>query len=100
MSIEVLTIPAARECSIPIISRTHFFLYGPVVILIVRCANVVAQTIKIKALDYHTKIWLCDTIVCLFMVRSIGKKLERRKSMRPDHLWSCVGPHARTKLIV
>ena len=34
------------------------------------------------------------------MVRSIGKKLERRKSMRPDHLWSCVGPHARMKLIV
>ena len=53
-----------------------FFVNSPVV---VQCDNVVPQTIKITALNYHTKIESCDTIVCLFMVRTIGKKFGCRK---------------------
>ena len=53
-----------------------FSLYGPVV---VRFYNVVPQTIKITTSNYHIKIESCDTIVCLFMVRSIGKTFGYRK---------------------
>ena len=28
------------------------------------------------------------------------RRLGIEKSIRPDHLWSCVGPHARTKFII
>ena len=54
----------------------------------------------ITSLNYHTKIGSSDTVVCLFMVRSIDKKCGYRKSILPDHLWSYVGPHARTKFII